>query len=496
MSYIYTSEQAAALEQARLQFPQSREWLHDYCLHFLGVKLSRVAFDEKATPPLEIVAKLFNQEVLTSVLVGARGGGKTAIIGTLNFLNSFFRPTCETVQLASVLEQSIEGYKFFKFLVDRPGFASYVDGKCLAKLTNFKNGSTVKILTGSKTGVNAFHAHKLIVDEADLLGEDADFRNPVNGISIINELHGTVADEINGIKIQKIFTSSWKKYNGIISRLLGVIDDKELLTIPENARFFITPLETMRKCDKNCNDCDEIMNLSRDQSFYDYCQGRAKKADGWRSREAYWSSFRDSSLSVWNSQFLCQAPGVPNRVFPMFDLTSPKFVKETKYDPLLPLYCGMDWGYNDWSVAIYAQKQGEIWVNLGEYAFREMTHREFNDSFVKHTFEVYGKMPDFIWGDPSQKSAIRDLSNDLYMKNIKTIVTYPKMLKKDKIGRVSIMNNALEKGLIINDVKCSVLNDQMFYYSWKNTRLQDGNDDAIDAMGYVYIGFKEEYDAR
>jgi hypothetical protein len=180
----------------------------------------------------------------------------------------------------------------------------------------------------------------------------------------------------------------------------------------------------------------------------------------------------------------------------MFDLTSPKYVKETKYDPLLPLYCGMDWGYNDWSVAIYAQKQGEIWVNLGEYAFREMTHREFNDSFVKHTFEVYGKMPDFIWGDPSQKSAIRDLSNVLYIKNINTIVTYPKMLKKDKIGRVSVMNNALEKGLIINDIKCNVLNDQMFYYSWKNTRLQDGNDDAIDAMGYVYIGFKEEYDAR
>lgn len=492
---IIPSSDAKRLQKAKYIFPQDRDWLWAYCDSVLGVRLSRVALAENAIPPLEIVAKLFFQEIYKAIIIGARGGGKTAISSTLHVLNSIFYPGCDTVHLSATVDQAQEGYRFTKKLINET-FIDQIDGDPMKKVTQFKNGSIIRLLVGSKTGVNAPHAHKICIDEVDQLGRDNDNSWPARGIEIYNQLQGMALDDTDTIKVQKFYLSSWKRYLGMVSLLNGVIKSPDFPAIERNGIFIVTPLETMKKCDKDCKECAQILDPTKDRSFWDYCQGRARNADGWRSREVYLKNFADTPSYTWIAEYECQSPSLPNRVFPWFDPLSFRCVRECRYDPNLPLYLGVDFGFVDASVGVFAQKQGEIWVNLHEFYKTGMNDWDYCRNLLEYSKNTFGKVPDYVWADPAARSGRHSLTLQLIQGGHSTPVRYPRLFKKDKAKRVKFIKGEGSKGLIVNDVSCEHLNHEMLTYSWSGKTLQDGGDDAVDAFCYGYTGFKETIDSR
>ena len=106
--------------------------------------------------------------------------------------------------------------------------------------------------------------------------------------------------------------------------------------------------ETIEKCTgRECSRCP----------LWADCGGRAKQAAGYLKIDDCIAQMRRSSRSAWESEMLCIRPSLENIVFGEFDPAI--HVRPVDYDPNLPLYRTLDFGFVNPFVCLWVQVDRE-----------------------------------------------------------------------------------------------------------------------------------------
>jgi len=84
--------------EARLseQGPQTDDELHEWLKFELGIDIPKVAVCEGHDAPFQFLADLFFERIEAALGVANRGGAKTFLVAVLHWLNSRFKPGCES----------------------------------------------------------------------------------------------------------------------------------------------------------------------------------------------------------------------------------------------------------------------------------------------------------------------------------------------------------------------------------------------------------------
>ncbi len=272
-----------------------------------------------------------------------RGGGKTQLAAVTTLLEGLFKPRCQTRVLAGSLDQSSRIYEYLCEFVER-GFEDRLDGKMLKGSCRFQNGTTVQVLAQSARAVRGRHVHKLRCDEIELFDE-----------AIFNAAKFVTRSADGHLAAMEMFSTMHRPY-GLMQKL---IDDSANSGIPV---FQWCMWEVIERCgkDRSCSRCP----LNSD------CGGKARRARGYLKIDDCIAQMRRSSRAGFESEMLCLRPNLENAVFAEFD--PDVHVGPVVYDPTLPLYRAMDFGFTNPFVCLWIQVDGDVVRVIDEYVQRRM----------------------------------------------------------------------------------------------------------------------------
>jgi hypothetical protein len=366
MTLPVLNESATNLDP-QLQHPRTRRELAAYVETFLGIRLPTVAVCEDHSSPmdylwhayaLDMPGKRRKRRVGDCVVWANRGGGKTLMAAILTLLDSVLKPGCETRILGGSGEQARRLYEYLALFVNR-SFLRMVDGPVLKSRCQFKNGSRVEVLTQSPTSVRGQHVQKLRCDELELFDRD-----------VFGAAHFTT-HRMEGIAASMELLSTMHRPYGLMREQVERAQKRGLPV------FKWCVWEVIERCKgRSCAKCP----LQPD------CQGKAKRSRGYLAIDDVIAQMERSSRPAWEAEMLCLRPSLENIVFAEFK--EPDHVQRVAYDPGLPLYRAIDFGFVNPFVCLWIQpdSEGRIRV-IAEYARSRATVAE-NAAVIKAMLPV------------------------------------------------------------------------------------------------------------
>jgi hypothetical protein len=363
------------------------------------------------------------------------------------------------------------------------GFEGFLDGDVLKDKCRFTNNSAVEVLTQSATSVRGQHIHKLRCDEVELFDPDVFSAAKFTTQSLVRRSSsegGT--DRI--LAAMEIISTMHRPY-GLMQQAVS------------SAAKLGTPVfkwclwEVIEKCtDRTCSQCP----------LWGDCQGCAKKAAGYLKIDDCITAMRRSSRASWESEMLCKKPSLENVVFGEFDPAI--HVKPVDYDPNLPLYRTLDFGFVNPFVCLWIQvdKDGAISV-IDEYIRSRAT-------IDVHTAEIKSRTPcpeinvATTFCDPAGTGA-NDVTGTSAVKELRTHGIITKFRKSSIHEGIELIRSAIKTGdsrsrLVISP-KCQRLIEAMQCYHYpddvsRNSAaelpLKDGvYDHPIDALRYFFVNY-------
>lgn len=358
---------AGVYEELRRRRPMKREDLRNYVKVFLGVAVPDRRVCPEHHSPLDYLWHSFSADWRLQIgdcglektadadpqvqvrnsdaIVWAnRAGGKTEMAAIATLLDAVFKPRCQIRILGGSGEQSS---RMFEYLVAflRRGFEESLAGQIRKGKCRFLNGSAVEVLTQSATSVRGTHVQKLRCDEVELFDKDvfaaAKFttqstKEIVAGMELISTMH--------------------RPY-GLMQREVAAASEAGVPV------FKWCVWETIEKCvDRNCSQCP----------LWGDCRGRAQEACGYLKVDDCLTQMRRSSRAGWEAEMLCLRPSLDHIVFGEFDPA--RHVRPVDYDPNLPLYRTLDFGFVNPFVCLWIQVDGAGTVRvIDEYVRSRVT---------------------------------------------------------------------------------------------------------------------------
>ncbi len=396
-----------------------------------------------------------------------RAGGKTELAAVATLLDCIFKPNCQSRILAGSGEQSFRLYEYFlTFLKD--GFEKFLAAPPTKERCTFTNGSNVEVLTQSATSIRGQHIQKLRCDEVELFAED-----------VFNAAKFTTQSKHNLIAAMEVISTMHRPY-GLMQKLVA------------DARRYDVPIfkwciwETIEKCtDRICSQCP----------LWQDCQGKAKNATGYLKIDDCITQMRRSSRAGFEAEMLCLRPSLENAVFAEFDPTI--HVKQIDYDPNLPLYRSLDFGFINPFVCLWIQidDTGAVRVideyirsraTIDTHAQEIITRTPCPEANVTATFcDPAGAGVNDVTGT----SAVRELR----ARNIKVRYRRSSILQGIELVRRAVKSGDGQSKLIISP-RCSKLIEALRCYHYPESAtpdelpLKDGiYDHPIDALRYFFI---------
>jgi hypothetical protein len=211
----------------------------------------------------------------------------------------------------------------------------------------------------------------------------------------------------NGRPPQTVFTSSLKYAYGPMIRLMDGAAERALRRYTWCVYEIIERCpETRHKGGEGCNDCglreDCLDNVVHEDGTISLLPGpgKASRADGFMPIDDVIKKYRGLDSDTWDSQWRSKRPSVKGLIYPMFDELV--HVVDYDYNPALPVYVGIDFGYANPTAAVFLQVVGEHIVVFDEYYEAMRT--------TKQTGHALQAMPCFgntLWrvGDPAAADA-------------------------------------------------------------------------------------------
>ncbi len=471
-------------ETLRRTGPQTRADLKNYLKVFLGIDIGDVNICPEHNSPLDYLwhcyaepgAKATGESKSGDCVVWAgRGGGKTLLAAAATLLDSVFKPGCKTRILAGSETQAQRMYDYMLGFVNN-GFEDFLAGPVRKDKCRFLNGSDVEVLTQSAASVRGSHIHKLRCDEVELFD-----RQVFEAAKFITKS----TDEIVGAMET---LSTMHQPFGLMHDIVG---KAQSAGVP---MFKWCVWEVIENCkDRSCSRCP----LNND------CRGRAKKANGYLKIDDVLAQMRRSSRAAFESEMLCLRPSLENVVFAEF--APDVHIKEVEYNPSLPLYRAIDFGFVNPFVCLWIQvdEKGTVRV-IDEYVKSRIT-------IDGHAQEIKNREP-FIednviatFCDPAG-AGVNDVTGtspvfQLRQAGVKLRYKRSSILEGIELVRRFLRSGDGQSSLFISP-RCGRLIEAMQCYHYpqagcEELPLKDGiYDHPIDALRYFFVNYNSSSSAR
>ena len=340
----------------------------------------------------------------------------------------------------------------------------------------FKNGSNVEVLTQSAASVRGSHIQKLRCDEVELFKKQ-----------ILEAAKFTTKSTAGIVGAMEVLSTMHQPF-GIMHELVAKAQDC-------GTRIFKWCIwEAIENCkDRSCSRCP----LNSD------CHGKARTANGYLKIDDCIAQMRRSSRNAFESEMLCLRPSLENVVFAEF---SPDIhVAPIEYNPSLPLYRAIDFGFVNPFVCLWIQIDGDGKVRIiDEYVKSRMT-------IDAHAEEIKTKTPcsqDNViatFCDPAGAS-VNDVSGTSAVGRLRTLGINLRYRRSAILDGVELIRRALRSGdgqsNFVISPRCGRLIEAMASYHYPQTGeielpLKDGiYDHPIDALRYFFVNYKSSEAAK
>ncbi len=402
-----------------------------------------------------------------AVVWASRAGGKTELAAIATLLDCIFKPGCQVRILGGSGEQAGRMYEYLRSFLNR-GFDEFLAGPAQKVKCHFANGSAIEVLTQSTTSVRGQHVQKLRCDELELFGED------------VFAAAKFTTQSTSGIIAGMELISTMHRPYGLMHTAVSA------------AAKFGTPVfkwclwEVIEKCiGRSCSQCP----------LWTDCQGRAKKANGYLRIDDCITQMRRASRAGWEAEMLCKRPSRENVVFDEFDAAV--HVGPVDYDPNLPLYRALDFGFVNPFVCLWIQVDQAGVVRVIDEYVRSRATIDVHATEIKSRTPAPEERVAATFCDPAG-GGVNDVTGTSAVRELRALGIMVRSRGSGVLEGVELVRRAIRAGdgqsrLIISP-RCPRLIEAMQCYHYPDSGrapgelpLKDGlYDHPIDALRYFF----------
>ncbi len=459
----------------RRRAPVTRGDIRNYVKAYLGIDIPDKRICEGHNSPMEYLwhsyATDFAAERPTNgdaVVWANRAGGKTELAAIATLLDCVFKPRCQVRILSGSGEQAGRMYEYLTGFLQK-GFEEFLAGPIRKSKCRFINGSTVEVLTQSQRSVRGQHIQKLRCDEVELFDE-----------AIFAAAKLTTQSKAGLLAAMEMISTMHRPY-GLMQKIVSSAAESRTPV------FKWCLWEVIEKCtERNCSQCP----------LWTDCEGKAKGGEGFLKVDDCITAMRRASRAGWESEMLCKRPNRENTVFDEFKPA--EHVRQVDYDPNLPLYRTLDFGFVNPFVCLWVQVDGNDVVRvIDEYVRSRAT-------IDVHAEEVKSRTPGgsiaATFCDPAGKS-VNDVTGTSVVRELRTLGITTKFRRSGILEGIELIRRSLKAGdgkkrLVISP-RCQRLIEAMECYRYPEggrageLPLKDGlYDHQIDALRYFFVNYK------
>ena len=461
--------------ELRLTRPVTRRDLKNYVKVFLGIDVPDKRLCPEHQSPMDYLWHAFYESKRQprianhdSIVWANRAGGKTKLAAVATLLDCLFKPYCQVRILGGSGEQAGRMYEYLTGFLHH-GYQQFLAGPVRKTKCCFINGSAVEVLTQSSTSVRGQHVQKLRCDELELFDEDV--------FAAAKFTTQSTAEIIAGMEL----ISTMHRPYGLMH---------EVVTSAPN---FGTPVfkwcvwETIEKCvGRNCSQCP----LSED------CRGRAKKANGYLKIDDCITQMRRASRAGWEAEMLCTRPSRENVVFDEFNPAL--HVGAVDYDPNLPLYRALDFGFVNPFVCLWIQVDKDGIVRVIDEYVRSRATIDVHAVEIKSRTPVAEEQVAATFCDPAGKS-VNDVTGTSAIRELRSFGIAVRFKRSGILEGIELIRRAIRSGdgksTLIVSPKCPRLIEAMECYHYPESSNTPGElpqkdglyDHPIDALRYFFV---------
>jgi hypothetical protein len=476
-------ERAAHIyDELRRTWPATKRDLKNYVKVFLGIDVPDKRICPDHSSPMDYLWHSFSADDpralhsrpdqppnADAVIWANRAGGKTELAAIATLLDCIFKPNCQVRILGGSGEQATRMYEYLTACLNNR-LEHLLAGPALRTKCRFSNGSAVEVLTQSPTSVRGQHIQKLRCDELELFAED-----------VFAAAKFTTQSTQNLTAAMELISTMHRPY-GLMQK---VVSSATNLGTPV---FKWCIWEVIEKCtDRNCSRCP----LSDD------CQGRAKRAKGYLKIDDCITQMRRASRAGWEAEMLCKRPSRENVVFAQFEPAI--HVRPLDYDPNLPLYRALDFGFVNPFVCLWIQVDTNGLVRVIDEYVRSRATIDVHADEIKTRTPVSEEKVTATFCDPAGKS-VNDITGTSTVRELRTLGIAVRSRRSGIIEGIELIRRAVLSGsgksALIISPRCTRLIEAMQCYHYPHTNatgelpLKDGlYDHPIDALRYFFINY-------
>jgi len=479
-----TKRAAYIYEGLRRTRPKTMQDLKNYVKVFLGIDVPNRKICDEHNSPMDYLWHCFSADFpdlratshgpratnnADAIVWANRTGGKTQLAAVATLLDCIFKPNCSVRILGGSGEQSARMYEYLTGFL-RNGYENFLAGPALKFGCHFANGSSVEVLTQSPTSVRGQHTQKLRCDEVELFDED-----------VFAAAKFTTHSTINLVAAMELISTMHRPY-GLMQKVVS------------SAPQFNTPLfkwcvwEVVEKCnDRTCSQCP----------LWTDCQGKAKHAGGYLKIDDCITQMHRASRAGWESEMLCKRPSLENVVFDQFDPSV--HVQPIDYDPNLPLYRSLDFGFVNPFVCLWIQVDSAGLVRVIDEYIRSRA------TIDVHAAEIKSRMPGgeeriaATFCDPAG-AGVNDVTGTSVVRELRELGIATRFRRSGILDGIELIRRAIRSGdgqssLVISP-KCWRLIEALQCYHYPDAAaaselpLKDGlYDHPIDALRYFFVNY-------
>jgi hypothetical protein len=266
--------------------------------------------------------------------------------------------------------------------------------------------------------------------------------------------------------------------------------------IVSSAPMYGTPIfkwcvwEVIEKCiGRSCSQCP----------LWSDCRGKAKSAAGYLKIDDCITQMRRASRAGWEAEMLCIKPSRENIVFEEFEPDI--HVRSVDYDPNLPLYRSLDFGFVNPFVCLWVQVDEAGVVRVIDEYVRSRATIDVHAEAIKNRMPVAEEKIAATFCDPAGKS-LNDITGTSSVRELRSLGITVKYKRSGILEGIELIRRAIRSGdgkssLVISP-HCPRLIEAMQCYHYPQQRrtagelpLKDGlYDHPIDALRYFFINHR------
>ncbi|MHC4700469.1 MAG: hypothetical protein ACYTFQ_07825, partial [Planctomycetota bacterium] len=441
--------------------PMTKRDLKNYVKVFLGINVPDKKICSEHQNPMDYLWHSFSADRVKktaeaqdasrpnadAIVWANRGGGKTQLAAVATLLDCVLKPNCQVRILGGSGEQAGRMYEYLTgFLQD--GFEQSLGGPILKTKCRFTNGSSVEVLTQSAKSVRGRHIQKLRCDELELFDED-----------VFAAAKFTTQSKAGITAAMELISTMHRPY-GLMHE--AVVSAAKLGT----PIFKWCVWEVIEKCvDRNCSQCHLWID----------CRGRAKTANGYLKIDDCLTQMRRSSRAGWEAEMLCRRPSRENAVFDDFDPAV--HVRQVDYNPDLPLYRAIDFGFVNPFVCLWIQVDDEGVVRvIDEYVCSRATI-DVHAEQMKSRTPIPEEQVAGTFCDPAGKG-VNDVTGTSAVRELRTMGIAVRFRRSGILDGIELIRRAIRSGdgrssLIISP-GCRRLTEAMECYHYPESGRRPG----------------------